>query len=94
VTGPPSAGNAYSLFVIAQNGPNGYRESFTWFRPVDLQGKGIPRYFDHLDLDGDGEDEIVLDVLGEERRWFAVLDRSGDGWAASFQDQCGSVASG
>ena len=28
--------------------------TFAWYRPVDTEGKGAPRYFGHLDWDGDG----------------------------------------
>jgi hypothetical protein len=90
--GSPGQG-AYALFVMGQGSPDGYQEAFTWYRSVDAEGKGIPRYFDHLDLDGDGSDEIVLDVFGSDRRWFAVLDRTEGGWERSFQDGCGSGTS-
>ena len=71
-----------------------YREAYTWYREVDTEGKGAPRYFDHLDWDGDGTDEILLDVLGSNRRWFAALSYRDGAWARTFQDSCGSSASG
>lgn len=80
---------AYSLFVLAHENDAGYAESYTWYRNTSTDGKGAPRYFDHLDWDGDGADEILLDVFGEDQRWFAALSREGDGWIRSFQDPCG-----
>jgi hypothetical protein len=89
--GPPDGGGAYALFILAQQ-RNGavYDEAFSWYRAVDTEGKGAPRYFDHLDWDGDGADEILLEVLGANRRWFAALDRDGGTWARDYQDPCGS----
>ena len=53
--------------------------------------KAAPRYFDHLDWDGDGADEILLDVFGNDQRWFAALSRAEDGWVRSYQDSCGDA---
>ena len=61
-----------------------------WYRAVDTDGKGAPRYFDHLDWNGDGTEEILLDVLGSNRRWFAGLGRTDGSWIRTFQDACGS----
>jgi hypothetical protein len=84
---------AYALFFIAEEQGGAYREEFNWYRSVATEGKGAPRYFDHLDLDDDGSDEILLDVYGSERRWFAVLSRTDGSWRRTFQDPCGSGSS-
>lgn len=86
---PPGTG-AYSLFVLGTEGDDGYARAFTWYRRADEDGKGVPRYFDHLDWDADGVSEVLLDVFGAEGRWFAGLDRQGDGWLRDFQDPCGA----
>jgi hypothetical protein len=79
---------AYSLFVIGQEENGRYREAFTWYRSVDAEGKGAPRYFDHLDWNNDGTDEILLDVFGANERWFAALSRADGDWTRSFEDSC------
>jgi hypothetical protein len=84
---------AYALFVMGEDGGSGYEESYVWHRDVAADGKGAPRYFDHLDLNQDGSDEIVMDVFGSERRWFATLGRRDGAWVRTFQDSCGSGAS-
>ena len=38
------------------------------------------------DIDGDGLDEILLEVMGSESRWFAAIDRGPDGWQTAYQD--------
>lgn len=86
----PPGSRAYALFVIGEQDGAEYDMAYTWYREVDAEGKGAPRYFDHLDWDNDGTDEILLDVLGANRRWFAALGRRDGTWARTFQDSCGS----
>jgi hypothetical protein len=88
----PGAG-AYAVFVLGIPGPAGYREGYSWYRAVDTEGKGAPRYFSHLDWDGDGDSEILLDVFGSNRRWYAGLSLRQGEWVRSFQDACGSGSS-
>jgi len=84
---------AYSLFVVARPEAGGeLAEAFTWFRSVESEGKAIPQYHDHLDWDDDGQDEILLDVFGANRRWFATLDRLDGRLIRAFEDPCGSGA--
>jgi hypothetical protein len=85
---------AYSLFVMGTAGPNGYHQSYLAYRPVADQGKGDPRYFDHLDWNGDGTPEILLDVFGAHARWFAGLSKRAGSWIQTFQDPCGVSAAG
>jgi len=86
----PAPDQAYALMVLGE--PRGARFdlAFTWYRPVGAQGKGAPRYFSRMDWDGDGEEEILLEVMGTESRWFAALDRGVGGWVMSYQDPCGT----
>lgn len=81
---------AYALFVMGRPAGGEWVEAFTWFRSVEAEGKGAPRYHDHLDWDDDGADEILLDVFGANRRWFAALDRRDGAWVRSFEDACAS----
>lgn len=86
---PPSAG--YSLFFIAEEGQAGFAPTYVWFRRYAARDKAAPRFYDHLDLDDDGNDEIVLEVFGAERAWFAILDRSGGSWRLVYEDPCGAA---
>jgi hypothetical protein len=90
--GPPGQG-AYAVFVLGTPTAAGYREGYSWYRSVDVDGKGVPRYFSHLDWDGDGNGEILLDVFGSDRRWYAGLARRQGSWVRTFQDVCGSGSS-
>ena len=86
---PPGQG-AYAVFVLGVPTAGGYREGYSWYRAVDTDGKGAPRYFSHLDWDGDGDSEILLDVFGSNRRWYAGLSQRQGEWVRTFQDVCGS----
>ncbi|MGE0158434.1 MAG: hypothetical protein AB7T31_03425 [Gemmatimonadales bacterium] len=86
--GDPPPG-AYALLVLTARQGGQFRETFEWFQAADSLGKGVPRYFGHLDWDRDGEGEILLDVFGAERRWHAVLEQSDGGWTRSFESACG-----
>lgn len=87
--GEPGEG-AYALFVMGTSDGRGYASDFVGYRPAATEGKGAPRYFQHLDWDGDGDSEILLDVFGAESRWFASLARRGGTWSRTFEDSCGA----
>ena len=86
----PAPQGAYALFILGSRRGGEYVEEFAWYRLVDEGGKGAPRYFDHLDWDGDGDTEILLEVLGAERSWFAALGRREGQWVRTFLDVCGA----
>jgi hypothetical protein len=83
---PPGA---YSIFLLGEMTGEEYRASYVWYRPVATQGKGAPRLFDHLDLDGNGVDEVILEVFGGDSRWFVSLARRNGAWMTAFQESCG-----
>jgi hypothetical protein len=89
---PPRQG-AYAVFLMGMPSGGEYEEAYSWYRAVDIDGKGAPRYFDHLDWDGDGDSEILLDVFGSNRRWYAGLAQRQGEWVRTFQDACGSGSS-
>ena len=90
----PAPENAYSLLVLGEAAETRWQRTFTWFRPVSEEGKGAPRFFSHLDWDGDGFDEILLEVFGSESRWWAALGREAGEWRVTFQDPCGMPGTG
>lgn len=83
-----AADGAYSLFLMGQESVERYEPAYIWYRPVDSEGKGAPRYFDHLDWDGDGTEEVLLEVFGSERRWFAGLAQRSGTWVRTSEDSC------
>ena len=89
----PSALGAYSVFLASDDDDGaGYRGTYADYRLFSRDGKGAPRYFDHLDVDGDGTDEVVLEVMGEESMWLSTLGRREGIWVEEYHDPCGLPA--
>jgi hypothetical protein len=86
---PPTA---YSLFLLATPGTSGYQTAYSWYRHVAQEGKGAARLFEQFDWSGDGQTDLLLEVLGEEKRWVAALSMRGGQWTRVFEDPCGSAA--
>lgn len=89
----PAEPTSYSLYLLAapEDGDR-YQPALVWYRVAGSDGKGAPRYFQHLDWDADGETEVLLEVLGERSRWSAVVEPRGGEWARTFEDPCGAAA--
>jgi hypothetical protein len=87
--GPAPLGS-YSLLILGEPRGNRFERTYTWYRRVSEEGKGAPRLFSRMDWDQDGEDELLLEVFGEESRWWAAVDRIDGWWTLSFQDPCGA----
>ncbi|HUF83551.1 MAG TPA: hypothetical protein VMQ81_03055 [Acidimicrobiia bacterium] len=82
------ANGAYALFLLFEERPAGFQETFLWYRPA-AQGKAVPRLFQHLDWDGDGTDEVLLEVFGEGRRGWVGLERGADqAWTVAYRSPC------
>ena len=85
----PAALGAYSVFLASDDDGTGYRGTYVDYRLFSRDGKGAARYFDHLDVDGDGSDEVVLEVMGENSMWLSTLGRQGESWVEEYRDPCG-----
>jgi len=85
----PAARGAYSVFLASDDDGTGYRGSYVDYRLFSRDGKGSARYFDHLDVDGDGIDEMVLEFMGENSVWLSALGRRGESWVETYRDPCG-----
>ncbi len=79
---------AYSLFVLGRSSEAGHALEWDWYREVEQDGKGAPRYFESADWDGDGSPEILLELLGVDTRWVVALDRRGERWERVFEESC------
>lgn len=90
----PAPDSAYALMILGEPRGSTFDLAFTWYRNAGESGKGIPRYFSRLDWDRDGDQEILLEVMGEETRWFAAMNRGPEGWVLTYQDPCGTPGDG
>lgn len=84
----PASPAAYSMMILGTGGPERYSLDYVWYRPASEGGKAAARFFEQFDWDGDGQAEILLEVLGSDARWVAALDRGPDGWTSVFETDC------
>ena len=86
--GPAPLG-MYSILLIGSNHDGlGYQPTYVDYRSAVPEGKAIGRYVDHLDLNGDGQSEIVLEMLGEKSKWISVLGLNANTWNRTYTDSC------
>lgn len=81
-----SPGNATHLFVLADRVGDAYAPTYT--RLVRTQGATADyrRYVDHLDLTGDGVDELVLEGWSSGRESYMLILQFQEGrWAEVFR---------
>lgn len=89
--GPSLTTAAWSIFLIGTGGPSEYDLSFLSYRPVS-NGKAAMRYFEQADWDADGQAEFLVEVFGEEARWFMALDRRSGTWTRVHEPTCTPAA--
>ena len=86
----PASEGMYSILLIGSNSDGmAYKPTYVDYRPAVAEGKAAGRYFDHLDLNGDGMPEIILEVMGETSKWISVLGNTGNTWNRMYIDSCG-----
>ena len=80
-----AGGPVRQLFVLADAGPDGDAPTYT--RVVRAaEREGHRRYVDHLDLTGDGVDELVLDGWTEgEESFLLILGHRNGRWTEVFR---------
>ena len=75
----------YEVFLIGKIGSSGATTEFArYHKTTDLEdGKDSEdvRFVDQLDLDGDGTDEIVVEVRGYESEGFDIYKRHNGSWS-------------
>ncbi len=86
--GEPESPAAYSMMILGIGGPERYSLDYIWYRRASEGGKAAARFYEQFDWDGDGQSEILLEVLGADSRWVAALDRGNDGWTSVFETDC------
>ncbi len=84
--------SGYGLFVIARPGTGAsWTPVWSWYQPV-RSGKAFVRALAEGSAAPASEGvrtQLVLEVLGEDRSWLAVVEGSDEGWALAYQDPCG-----
>jgi hypothetical protein len=91
----PASG--YGLFVIARPGTGTtWVPVWSWYQPV-RSGKAFVRALaegSSVSPAGGTHSQVLVEVLGEDRRWLAVVEGSAEGWRVAYQDPCGAAPGG
>jgi hypothetical protein len=85
----PGTPVAYGLFVLGSLQQDRYLLDYTWYRRVGDDGKAAPRFFQQFDWDGDQNPELLLEVMGTDSRWPAVLEQVDGEWSVAYEAGCG-----
>ncbi|MBW3572974.1 MAG: hypothetical protein KY467_17905 [Gemmatimonadetes bacterium] len=77
----PADPEGYSVFYLASYEQRaGYTPFYTEVRDYDKTGKGAPKLVDHLNWNGEGEGEILIQVFGTRESWYEAVSRDGGTW--------------
>ena len=84
-----SGGKTASIFAIAEQGEDGgYQIAYSHIVNGDASDAEYRRYIDHLDFDGDGTDEIVLEGWDSSGTSFlSILRADGAKWTEMFRSR-------
>jgi hypothetical protein len=87
--------SGFGLLVVARpSETGGWVPVWLWHQEV-RQGKAFPRALAEGGLlDPGGGTELLLEVFGEEDRWFALAGERDGAWQLLYQDPCGVPAAG
>ena len=81
---------AYSVFYIADyETRRGYQPLYSEVRNYDKAGgKAAPRLVDHLNLNGQDGQELLVQVYGPTQSWYEMINRDARGrWVKGWQGQ-------
>ncbi len=84
----PGTPVAYGLLVVGDQRDGNYLLDHTWYRRIGDDGKAAPRFVQQFDWDADGNPEVLLEVMGTEARWPAVLEWADDEWSVVYEEGC------
>lgn len=85
----PGTPVAYGLFVLGSLREDRYLLDYSWYRRVGDDGKAAPRFVQQFDWDGDQNPEMLLEVMGTDTRWPAVLEEVDGEWSLVYEAGCG-----
>jgi len=79
-----SKSERHDVFVIARAEKSGVRLEYSEYSQTedleDFTDHASIKYVDHLDLDGDASDEVMLKILGYESEGYEILTRESGHW--------------
>jgi hypothetical protein len=84
----PADPEGYSVFYVASYEQRaGYTPVYTEVRDYDKTGKGAPKLVDHLNWNGAGTAEMLVQVFGTRESWYEAVSRDGGSWRKVWEAQ-------
>ena len=74
-----------ATFIVAEERQEGYRPVYAWFHESHESDREARALVDAIDLDGEGEPELVLRNSYYEMWDFVILRRTDSGWSEVYQ---------
>ena len=82
----PANPDGYSvLYVASYEQRTGYTPLYSEVRDYDKTGKGAPKVVDHLDWNGSGSAEILIQVFGTREAWYEAVSRDRGSWRTVWE---------
>lgn len=82
----PAQPDGWSVFYVADyEQRQGYTPVYTEVRDYDRTGKGAPKVVDHLNWNGEGSSEILVQVFGQREAWYEAISRDRGTWRKAWE---------
>jgi hypothetical protein len=82
----PADPEGYSVFYVASYEQRaGYTPIYTEVRDYDKTGKGAPKLVDHLNWNGAGGGEMLIQVFGTRESWYEAVSRDKGSWRKMWE---------
>jgi hypothetical protein len=84
----PADPQGYSVFYIADfETRRGYSPIYQEVRDYRRGGKAAPRVVDYLNWDGEGGEEILIEVFGENQVWYEAISERNNQWVKIWEGE-------
>ncbi|CAN5632746.1 hypothetical protein BH23GEM6_BH23GEM6_04270 [soil metagenome] len=84
----PADPQGYSVFYIADfETRRGYQPVYQEVHDYRQGGKAAPRLVDYLNWDGEGGEEILIEVFGTDQRWYEAISERNGRWTKIWEGE-------
>jgi hypothetical protein len=84
----PADPQGYSVLYIADfETRRGYTPVYEEVRDYRRGGKAAPRVVDHLNWDGEGGEEILIEVFGTDQSWYEAISERNGRWVKIWEGE-------
>lgn len=82
----PAEPDAWSVFYVGDYEQRaGYTPIYQEVRAYNKTGKGAPKAVDHLNWNGTGQPELLIQIFGVRESWYEAISRDGGTWRKTWE---------